>query len=86
MREEGVALSDELSEWITTKEAAELTGYDPAHIRLLVRQEKIVGRKFGKAWMVNRESAKEYVEKMKELGSAKHDPRRPGIRRSQTES
>jgi hypothetical protein len=27
-----------LTEWITAKEAAELTGYDPAHVRLLIRQ------------------------------------------------
>jgi len=64
------------SEWITTAEAAELTGYHAVHIRRLIRDGHISGKKFGRDWLVNRESAQAYAEKMKELGAAKHDPRR----------
>jgi excisionase family DNA binding protein len=44
-----------LTDWITTAEAAELTGYDPAHIRWLIRENRIKGKKFGRDWMVDRE-------------------------------
>lgn len=74
------------SEWITTKEAAELTGYDPAHIRLLVRNNKVDGRKFSNVWMISRESVLAYVEKMKRLGPSKHDPWRTGARQREDES
>jgi excisionase family DNA binding protein len=68
------------TEWITTAEAAELTGYDVTHIRLLVRKGSITGRKFGRDWMIDRESVKDYAEEMKRLGLAKYDPWRTGAR------
>ena len=74
-----------LSDWITTKQAAELTGYEPAHIRYLAQKESIQARKFGKAWMINRHSVQAYAEEMKRLGGAKHDPWRTGARSSKTD-
>ena len=68
------------SEWITTAEAAELTGYDLTHVRYLIRKGQVEGKKFGRDWMVNRDSALAYVEKMRRLGPAKHDPWRTGAR------
>jgi excisionase family DNA binding protein len=70
-----------LTDWITTAEAAELTGYDPAHIRWLIRENRIKGKKFGRDWMVDRETLLDYKRKMDELGSGKHDPWRMGARR-----
>lgn len=63
----------DLSKWITTKQASELTGYDPAHVRLLIRQDKVKGKKFSTVWMVDRESIKECADRVKQLGPAKHD-------------
>ena len=68
------------SDWITTKAAAELTGYDVTHVRWLIREDRIEGQKFGRDWMVNRKSIQNYTDKMKQLGSAKHDPWRMGAR------
>jgi excisionase family DNA binding protein len=68
------------SDWITTLEAAELTGYDAAHIRRLIRQGRVVGKKFGRDWWVNRDNIETYAESMKKLGPAKHDPWRTGAR------
>ncbi len=68
------------TEWITTKEAAELTGYDVTHVRWLIRKGKVEGRKFGRDWMVNRGSIRAYTDAMEQLGSAKHDPWRSGTR------
>ncbi|MCX5991412.1 MAG: helix-turn-helix domain-containing protein [Chloroflexi bacterium] len=36
----------------TTKEAAKELGLDPSHVRLLLEQGKIEGRKFGRDWVV----------------------------------
>lgn len=36
------------TEWITTKEAAEFTGYDCAHIRRLAREGRIEAEKVGR--------------------------------------
>jgi excisionase family DNA binding protein len=68
------------NEWITTKEAAELTRYHPTHIRWLIREDRIEGRKLGRDWLIDRESLEEYARNMKSLGPAKHDPWRTGAR------
>ena len=62
------------TEWITTKEAAELTGYHAVHIRRLLREERVEGKKFGRDWLVDQESLLSYADEMKRLGSAKHSP------------
>lgn len=62
------------TEWITTKAAAELTGYDPAHIRWLIRHGRITGKKFGRDWMVNAQELTEYKRLVDRLGPAKHAP------------
>ncbi len=55
-------------DWITTNEAAQLSGYEPQHVRFLIREEKIVGRKWGRDWQVERASLLTYVEKMEKAG------------------
>lgn len=49
-------------DWITTTEAAKLTGYHPEYLRELIRQGKINGRKFGTIWQVDKRSLVAYVE------------------------
>jgi excisionase family DNA binding protein len=46
--------------YMTTKEAAEKLGYTTQHTRLLIRQGKLEGSKFGRDWMVVRESVEAY--------------------------
>ena len=50
-----------LYEWISTIEAANISGYHIEHIRRLIRSGEIVARKWGKEWMVNRVSLNEYL-------------------------
>ena len=64
------------TERITTTQAAELMGYDYAHVRLLLRQGKLQGMKMGRDWLVKKKSALVYTQEMEKLGTAKHDPRR----------
>ena len=49
-------------DWITTTEAAEISGYHPEHVRRLIRQGRIVGKKFGFVWQVSSASLLEYLQ------------------------
>lgn len=51
-----------LGEWLSVKEAADLTGYDIQHIRRLARAGKLKTIKWGNAWMIDRLSLMEYLE------------------------
>ena len=64
------------NEWITTKEAAELTGYTADYFRKALRRERIYGEKHGRDWFLKKSDVLAYAKEMQELGSAKHDPTR----------
>jgi excisionase family DNA binding protein len=72
------------TEWITTTQAAELMGYNYAHVRLLARKGLIQSVKAGRDWLINRENALAYAKRMEQLGTSKHDPSRAGIRRTES--
>ena len=55
-------------EWITTAEAADLSGYHPNHIRRLLKQGSVDGRKWGQAWQVNRASLFTYLDRIRKIG------------------
>ena len=61
--------------WITTTEAAEISGYHPEHIRRLIRQQKIAARKFGIVWQVNRNSIIRYLKKAKASSDGRWGPK-----------
>jgi len=73
------------TEWITTKEAAELTGYNQEYIRQMIRDGRIVAEKKGRDWWVDRASIEDYAEEMKQLGIAKHNPWKAGARQKTQE-
>ena len=68
------------TEWITTKEAAELTGYNVIYLRQLIKREQLQARKLGRDWFLHKEKLLAYADKMKQLGPAKYDPWRTGAR------
>lgn len=55
-------------EWLTVKEAAEISGYHPMYIRALIRNEKIKAQKFATVWQVSRASLKEYLKNAEKQG------------------
>lgn len=69
------------TEWITTAEAAELTGYNVRYLRQLISEGRIKATKWSRVFFVNKESVIAYADEMKRLGPAKHDPWRTGTRR-----
>ncbi|MGP1371532.1 MAG: helix-turn-helix domain-containing protein [Almyronema sp.] len=56
------------SEMITVSEAAELSGYTPQHVRLLIRQGLISARRAGGIWLVEASSLKSYLDKAPKPG------------------
>jgi len=57
-----------MAEWITTKQAAELSGYTQKHIRRLVETGKVKGQRFGVVWQIDRRSLLAYVKAAEKLG------------------
>ncbi|MBP8056837.1 MAG: helix-turn-helix domain-containing protein [Chloroflexi bacterium] len=57
-----------MEDWITTQDAAELSGYHPDHLRRLIRAGEIRGRKWGSAWQVSRESLLVYMDAAAKAG------------------
>jgi len=62
-------------EWLTTEQAAELSGYHPDHIRRLIRGGDLQARKFGPVWQVNRQALSDYLEAAKESGDKRRGPK-----------
>ena len=69
-----------IGEWITTAEAADLTGYHVKYVRRLVKEGRIAGRKRGRDWWVDKASVRACTSETKRLRSSKHDPWRAGAR------
>ncbi len=57
---------ENISGYISTKKAAEELDYTVQHTRYLIREEKLDATKFGRDWMIVRESVKEYKLNKKE--------------------
>ena len=57
-----------LGNWLSTYEAAELSGYHPDYIRRLIRSGGVIGKKWGSAWMVDKESLLAYAQKQNAQG------------------
>lgn len=63
-------------EWITTSEAAELSGYTSANIRHALVSGALPGKKKGRDWFIRKNDVLEYIKIMRELGTKKFTPRK----------
>ena len=61
-------------DWITTKEAAEISGYHIKYVRRLIKDGKVNGQLWGRSWMVSRSSLLAHIRKAEKLG-AKRGPK-----------
>ncbi len=64
----------DLSDFISTEEAAEKLKYHVEHVRRMMREGSIQGLKIGRTWLVQREALEGYMKRTAKM--AKHDPRR----------
>lgn len=51
-----------MTEYITTKEAAKISGYSITHLAYLLRTKRIQGQRWYRSWMVSKRSLIEYLE------------------------
>jgi excisionase family DNA binding protein len=63
-------------DWITTTEAAELSGYHPERIRELIRGGKIEARKFGTIWQVSQTSLVAYLKLAEKSDDGRWGPKK----------
>jgi len=64
----------DLSEFMTTEQAAKVLGFTVASVRQLVYKGKLESTRFGRSLLIPKTAVKEYLEKTK--GMSKNDPRR----------
>jgi excisionase family DNA binding protein len=57
-----------LSELISLSEAAKISGLSPSHLRLLVNQGEIWGKKFGRNWLTTEKAVREYMKRERRPG------------------
>ncbi len=65
-----------MPEWISVKEAAEISGYHPDYVRRLVRQGKLEAERKGPMYWIDRASLEAYLEEMRRLGTQRFNWRR----------
>ena len=63
------------TDWITTAQAAELSGYHPERIRELVREGQVEAQKFGTLWQVSRASLLAYVKAAQKSEDKRRGPK-----------
>jgi excisionase family DNA binding protein len=68
-----------LENWLTTKQAKELTGYTMVYLRRLANRRQVEARKVGRDWLINLESLLAYKAQMDALGPQRHNPWREGL-------
>jgi excisionase family DNA binding protein len=69
------------AEWITTVQAAELTGYANAYFRQLIKRGRLTARKWGRDWCLDKAEVLDYKARMDALGTDKHNPWREDLSR-----
>jgi hypothetical protein len=55
-------------DWIALKDAATLANYNPEHLRALIRQGRIKGRKVVIVWLVSKSSLERYIKEQSKQG------------------
>lgn len=64
------------SEYITVSQASELSGYNEEHVRRLLRDGIIKGRKFGIVWQVEKSSILDYLSKAQGSEDKRQGPKK----------
>jgi excisionase family DNA binding protein len=66
------------NDWITTQEAAGLSGYHPEHIRRLIRQGKIAAEQKGPMFWISKSSFTKYLRDAEKSAvlDKRHGPKR----------
>ncbi len=63
------------TDWISTAEAAVLSGYHPERVRELIRERKIIATKKGNTWWVDRKSVLAYLKAAQKSEDKRYGPK-----------
>ncbi len=66
-------------EWITTNEAANLTGYSSVTMRQFAREGRLPSMKRGRDWFLSKAAVIAYHQEMQRMGASKHNPWREDL-------
>lgn len=67
-----------MADWITTAEAAKISGYNPAYLRELIRQGEVIAQKWGRDWQVSRASLLAYMRASENSGDKRRGAKKGG--------
>ena len=70
-----------MEEWLTSYDAAQMSGYNPDYIRQLIRSKKVLGRKWGYTWQIHRQSLLAYMATAEKQGERRGPKPRPDSKR-----
>ena len=70
---EGATMIDD--EWLTTEQAAELSGYHVNHLRRLIRAGAIRAKKLSFLWLVHRQSLLDYMAQAEQSDDKRRGPK-----------
>ena len=62
-------------EWLTTEQAAELSGYHVNHLRRLIRANAIHAKKLSFLWLVHRQSLLDYMAQAEQSDDKRRGPK-----------
>jgi hypothetical protein len=62
-------------EWLTTKQAAEISGYSPQYVTRLLRQKKVKSQKFFTVWQISKSSLLAYIREAKKSEDKRWGPK-----------
>ena len=65
-----------MAEWIDTNEAHLISGYSIQHLRLLLREKKIIGQKKAGGYWIDRSSLEAYLASINESSDKRHGPQK----------
>lgn len=65
-----------MAEWIDTEEASQLSGYHINYLRVLLRGNKIISKKKGGAFWIDKASLLKYVGEAKDSEDRRHGARK----------
>lgn len=69
-----------MTEWVSVREAVELSGYHPEYLRHLVRTGRIAGERKGPMYWIDRDSLQAYLDEVRALGTQRFNWRRKAAR------
>jgi hypothetical protein len=65
-------------EWLTIQQASRLSGYHAEYLRIIIRAGKLMARKFGPVWAVNKKSLLSYLQVAEKSEDRRHGPKPVG--------